>query len=518
VLIAVCVLIVAISAPALEIYRCNAPASADVDKAAERILSVMYRMDLFNSTKCAPPNCKEWLMKNVTSAEHVDLAKTIARESIVLLKNKADVLPISSSRVKKLAVVGSAAAAPVTNVSVSSLIQHGLPRVLWTLAIVLVLVAIGIVAIIWARRRRDKASLTVASIIVFVVILAGIIAIRQEVLDVGHMWGYGDFYAGGGSGRVTPLHVSTPLQGITDRANSAGISVISEKSNDLDACLEVAMQADLTIIVAGTSSGEDTDRINLNLDDYADDLITNLAAKMGDKPVVVLLQIPGTILMPWHEAVDGIATMFLGGQETGVAWADVIFGDVSPTGRLPLAIPKSEADTIAPGDELEVKYTEGLATSYRNKNFNYIFPFGHGLTYTSFVYSGISSKRCVIASENASCVSIVVKNAGRVAARATVQLYLEFPAIAKQPAPILKGFKKTSSLQMGKTETVVFELTKQHTSFYESGNWVPAESGIAHIGESSSDIRQKLELRFQTSVSEEPLSLERMDTDLFEIV
>jgi beta-glucosidase len=256
----------------------------------------------------------------------------------------------------------------------------------------------------------------------------------------------------------------------------------------------------------------------LNLDDYADDLITNLAAKMGDKPVVVLLQIPGTILMPWHEAVDAIATMFLGGQETGAAWADVIFGDVSPTGRLPLAIPNSEADTIAPVDELEVKYTEGLATSYRNKNFNYIFPFGHGLTYTSFVYSGISSKKCVIASENASCVSIVVKNAGRVAARATVQLYLEFPAIAKQPAPILKGFKKTSSLQMGKTETVVFGLTKQHTSFYESGSWIPAKSGIAHIGESSSDIRQKLELQFQSSVREEPLSLERMDTDLFEIV
>jgi len=97
--------------------------------------------------------------------------------------------------------------------------------------------------------------------------------------------------------------------------------------------------------------------------------------------VLVLTQTCGTILMPWKDQVNGIASLFLGGQETGSAWGDVLFGDHAPTGRLPVMIPESDADHIPPADStgpVAIPYSEGLMTSYRNPSFKSAFPFGHG--------------------------------------------------------------------------------------------------------------------------------------------
>ena len=91
--------------------------------------------------------------------------------------------------------------------------------------------------------------------------------------------------------------------------------------------------------------------------------------------------------MPWHQEVSSILALFLGGEGTGAAWASVLFGDIPPSGRLPVMMPESEEDTIAPSDEEDVVYSEGLATSYRNSSFKATFPFGHGLSYSHFVYS-----------------------------------------------------------------------------------------------------------------------------------
>merc|ERR1712066_263106 len=315
--------------------------------------------------------------------------------------------------------------------------------------------------------------------------------IAAKVVDTAEQWGSGDLYSGGGSGHVVPLFYKTPLQGITDRAAQAGIEVLSAATDDTRSVARVATKADVTIVVAGTSSGESMDRESLKLDGGADDLIKFLAPRT--KRLVVLLQIPGAVLMPWHEAVDGIAVMFLGGQETGAAWSEIIFGDRPPAGRLPLMIPATDADTIPPGKDGDVPYTEGLATSYRNTAFKAAFQFGHGLTYTNFSYSRIKNAPC----ENfATCVQVRVTNVGKVAAKTVAQLYLEFPPDAKQPAPILKGFNKTKLIQPGGIAEVTFPLSMRDISYFEEGKWIASQDGTVHVGESFTDVRRSKFVRF----------------------
>jgi len=217
---------------------------------------------------------------------------------------------------------------------------------------------------------------------------------------------------------------------------------------------------------------------------------------------VVLAQIPGAVVMPWRDSVDGIMALFLGGQETGSAWADVIFGDHAPTGRLPLLMPATEKDTIPPSSASAVVYSEGMATSYRNKEFVAAFPFGHGLTYTNFTYLSPSYGPCdantssVVKSRAGAvlCIFTQVRNNGARAARTVAQLYLGFPHAARHPAPLLKGFRRTGMLLPGATQTVSFSLTAQDLSYYDAGagTWRHVGEFTAHIGESSTDIRQTL--------------------------
>merc|ERR1712151_130088 len=123
--------------------------------------------------------------------------------------------------------------------------------------------------------------------------------------------------------------------------------------------------------------------------------------------------------MPWRDSVAGILAMFYGGLETGGAWADIIFGDHLPAGRLPIMIPATEEDTIPITKDKEVNYAEGMRTSYRNKRFRAAFPFGHGLTYTTFEYLPATS-----GSPGELCMCVPVRNAGAIAAGTVVQLYL----------------------------------------------------------------------------------------------
>jgi beta-glucosidase len=207
-------------------------------------------------------------------------------------------------------------------------------------------------------------------------------------------------------------------------------------------------------------------------------------------PVVVLLQVPGAVLMPWAHDVDAIATMFLGGQETGAAWASVLFGDYAPTGHLPVSIPKTDGDTISPSSDKTVTYSEGMSTGYRDTSKQYLFPFGHGLTYTSFKYGKPKQHHC----GEAQCVTLSIQNVGAKAAATVPQLYLEFPPEAQYPAPVLKGFQKTAVIKPGHTVQVTFQFTEADLSFWDSGSWCKIDTATAHIGASSADIRQTLPL------------------------
>ena len=304
--------------------RLLAKASAsDVGAAAERILAAMLRLNVSRNA-CTPPACEEHLRRNVTSDAHVALAREAATASIVLLKNEGPLLPLAVDKVKSIAIIGAAAVGPIFDPNGAG--QGGGP--------------------------------------------AG-------------SWNTGDYYSGGGSGHVVAPNSTTvtAYEGIARRAAAAGIKVIHALTNDISAGVAAAGQADVTIVVGGTSSGEAMDRANLSLDDGADALISAVA-KAAPGKVVVLTQVCGAILTPWRDDVAAALVLFLGGQQTGAAWGAVLFGDHSPTGKLPITLPSSEIETIAPSSEPTVPYTEGMATGYRNISHTPAFPFGHGLSYT----------------------------------------------------------------------------------------------------------------------------------------
>jgi len=384
-----------------------------VDEAATRILTSMFRLHLPDRTRCWVPHCASLEYANVTSPAHTALARTLAAESVVLLKNAHETLPLTATGLQTLAVIGTPAVAQPYNTA--------LP---------------------------------------------------------GAVWNQGDYYSGGGSGHVTAFNITTPLQAIKNRAAELGIAVTY--TNDVS----VAAQADVTIVFGATTSGEAADRPNLTLDDNADELIRQVAAVASR--TVVLLQIPGVTLMPWHESVAAIAVMFLGGQETGGAWADVIFGDRAPVGRLPVGIPTSAASTIEPSLDLDVNYSEGLSTSYRNPDFSFDFPFGFGLTYTTFQWKNVYAFFCD-GVNLPFCVNVTVHNNGDVASRDVVQLYVELPQ-APHPVTVLKDFVKTPVIAPAGSATVQLQLGSDQLSFWNqtTNAWQLAKKFWCHLTTSSS--------------------------------
>jgi beta-glucosidase len=306
------------------------------------------------------------------------------------------------------------------------------------------------------------------------------VAPAYDTNKAGNVWNIGDYYSGGGSGHLVSGYIVTPLDGIMARASKAGVKVLSSTDDDVASALAVAAEADVTIVVGATTSGEYVDRENLSLDNDADALIKAVAAKA--KATVVLMQVPGAILTPWRDAVDAAALLFLGGPQTGHAWASVLFGDHSPTGRLPIMLPETEADTIEPmtTENAELPYSEGLRTSYRNPDLKAAFPFGHGLSYSNFDLK--------LGTVSSTSITVMVTNTGRTSAKAIPQLYFEFPREAEQPAPLLKGFGKTTILKPEASEEVTFPLKADQLSYFKDGDWHQVRKGVAHIGWSSADI------------------------------
>lgn len=403
-----------------------------VDDAAERILSAMYRLDLLNTSVCNPPDCKTYFLANVTSPAHAALSRTLATQSIVLLQNENNLLPLNLTTGMKIAIIGSAAAAQS-----------------------------------WDPAGAGQGS--------------------------GTPWAIGDYYSGGGSGHMASGYVVTPMEGISARVKAAGAQVLASPTNNISDAMVVSREADVVIVVVATTSSEGKDRHSLALDDGADQLIEAIAANNSN--TVVLMQIPGAVVMPWRRDAAAILALFLGGQETGHAWASVIFGDHAPTGRLPISMPETEDDQYLPNSKDHVPYAEGLATGYRNRNFKTAFKFGHGLTYTNFTYLRPNQTTCSD-DQFLVCISVPIINSGTAPGRTVAQLYLEQGDESGQPTPFLKGFQWTPMLLPGGQSVVTFALNERDLSFWheESETWVATLEAIAHIGEASHDIRHKLPL------------------------
>jgi beta-glucosidase len=269
------------------------------------------------------------------------------------------------------------------------------------------------------------------------------------------------------------------------------MKVVMDFTDDLEKTKAAAAGVDVAIVVGATTSHEQGDRKDLSLDHGADTLISEVA-KVNTKLVVVTLT-PGAILTPWRTALQegAIVNLFLGGQGTGTALAKVLFGDVSPSGKLPITFPSSIDETIEPNTSLTITYSEGMKIGYRNPAHKPAFVFGHGLSYTRFTYSTPSVNLCP---GQCACIEVAITNSGSMPGQEVAQLYLKFPADLDMPTNVLKGFQKTSLLSPGASEKVHFVLTERDCSTYsvDKHDFVMESRGrlVAHIGSSSGDIRE----------------------------
>ena len=270
----------------------------------------------------------------------------------------------------------------------------------------------------------------------------------------------------------------------------------------LERAVQLAATADVAVLCVGASGEWDTegqDRPHLDLPGRQDELIARVAAV--NPRTVVVLQTGGPVAMPWLAQVAAVLQAWYPGQECGNAIADVLFGLVNPAGRLPQTFPVRLEDNPAfinyPGENGRVRYGEGLFIGYRyydKKRLSPLFPFGHGLSYTTFSYHNLRLSVAAIAPGESLTVTLELTNTGQRAGQEVVQLYLRDPqAKLMRPAKELKGFAKVE-LQPGETATVTLPLEMRALAYFDDAKaaWV-AEAGEFEVlvGASAQDIRAR---------------------------
>ena len=309
------------------------------------------------------------------------------------------------------------------------------------------------------------------------------------------------YIRGGGSSAVDPVDPVTPCEGIGARAASAGIAVVCDDGSDRARARDAAAAADVAVVFASLAATEFLDRTCLGLscqlgDPDQDGLIADVAA--ANPRTVVVLETASAVLMPWEPAMPAILEAWYPGQEGGHALADVLFGDAEPGGRLPVTFPLREEDTPFfghperwPGVAEMAEYSEGIFVGYRwydEHGLDVLFPFGHGLGYTSFEYSDLA----IDLGGPDPVVRVAVTNTGGRRGAEVVQLYVGLPATAvAQPPRALKGFQKIV-LDPGARATVAFTLDERALSYWDvaSASWqVAAGCYRVMVGASSRDLR-----------------------------
>jgi beta-glucosidase len=265
----------------------------------------------------------------------------------------------------------------------------------------------------------------------------------------------------------------------------------------LEEAVTAAAMSDVAVVFVNDVTSEGMDRDSLVLPGDQDALIAAVAAV--NPHTIVVLHTSGPVLMPWLADVPAVIQAWYPGQETGHAIAAVLFGDVAPAGRLPMTFPASESQGPAqqpsqyPGIDDSVSYDEGIYVGYRYYDQNAqepLFPFGYGLTYTTFALDGLE----VVQHDDGSlAVSVAVTNTGGRAGAAVVQLYVGFPAAAEEPPNQLKGFTKVV-LAPAATQRVTMRLDRSSLSAWDaetSQSVVHPGTYTVRVGTSSRDLPQE---------------------------
>jgi len=315
----------------------------------------------------------------------------------------------------------------------------------------------------------------------------------NEVEAMLQQWDLGNYYTVGGSGRVIPKDPSTVLQATLAYCEQAGCHVVSELQDDVEAARVAADGADLAVICSATTSAEGRDRANLSVDQ--EDYVVQVATKLTIPKVSVSL-IPGSVVMPWIHDVDAAVALFLAGEATGTGLLQVLSGAVNPAAKSPVTFPLTEEDAIPPCETVDCEYKEGVWAgfpTYEDKEVT--FPFGHGLSYTSFSYTLQSLAHLCdgegTGTDTLVCAEVELVNTGDRSGGEVVQLYLGFPAAAQQPKKLLRGFEKVK-LGVGAATTVKLPLSKQEIATWstEHHDWALVDGTYSlYVGSSSRDIR-----------------------------
>lgn len=407
-----------------------------VNTACRRILEAKYKLGLFDNPY---KYCDlKRPARDIFTKEHRAAARKIAGESFVLLKNEglsptlAPVLPLSPT--STIAVIG-----PLANT------RSNMPGT-WSVAAV-----------------QDKSPSLVEGLTEWV----------------------------GNQGKILYAKGSNLIgdAAYEERATMFGRSLNRDNRTDqqlLDEALKIASQADVIVAALGESSemsGESSSRTNLNLPDVQHTLLEALL-KTG-KPVVLVLFTGRPLVLNWEqEHVPAILNVWFGGSEAGPAIGDVLFGAVNPGGKLTMTFPKSVGQIPLyyahknTGRPLkEGKWFEKFRSNYLDVDNDALYPFGYGLSYTTFRFSDITLNRSSIGIDNELVASVTVTNTGDRAGSEVVQLYIrDLVGSVTRPVKELKGFEKIY-LQPNESRTVRFTIAPEMLKFYNADLKFVAEPG-----------------------------------------
>lgn len=361
---------------------------AAFDDNTRRILRAMVRTGCFDDPATLPKG-------SINTPEHHQVARKIAEEGMILLKNEGNLLPLDITKIKKIALVG---------------------------------------------KHADTK--------------------------------FGRFKVGGGSSTVYPPYEITVRQGLTEKCQGK-IEIVNNPA-----------EADVAIVCVGTEHTHDfkggdhegSDRLRYGLGPMLSGLV-NKTVKKNKNTVVVLINGCPCGIENFVNNVPAILEAWYGGMEVGHAVTDILFGDVNPSGKLPVSWPKSKADipsTLSFKDTIipvkEVHYDEGIFVGYRfydTKKVTPRFPFGFGLSYTTFKYDNLQLSAKTLKGDQKLTVQCEIINIGKREGAEIVQLYVQDVA-ASVPRPVkeLKGFTKLR-LMPGKKASVKFEISSDDLAFFD---------------------------------------------------
>lgn len=331
-------------------------------------------------------------------------------------------------------------------------------------------------------------------------------------------------YQGAGSSKINPFKLEQPLDEIKKQFGADNVSYTAgyhlndkEDTAEIAKAIELAKQADVVFLFAGLTpkyESEGFDRQHLNLPQVQLDLIAELDEQLSK--TVVVLQNGAPVILPFVDKVPAILEAYLGGQAGASAVAKVLSGEVNPSGKLAETFPANLDDTPSqpyfPGTTKQVQYREAIWVGYRyfdTTSTKALFPFGHGLSYTSFTYyhlTLLSGDHSPFKENDAIKLQITVTNTGDKAGAEVVQCYVGQKSPSQpRPAKELKAFEKVF-LEPGESKEIEFELDYRAFAYWhkEKATWV-TESGDyqIHIGSSVNDIRDTAIITLETDIAAE---------------